>query len=640
MSIKSYIAQNKLLVLIIILAGILRFWNFFEIPLTHDEVSALNRTHFDHFSDLIEYGVKVDTHPPGVQVFTYLWVQTFGYEQWVVKLPFILMGLGSLLLAYSIFRRWSNQTVALLIISLMATLQFTVMYSQIARPYVSGMFLVLCMVYFWDRLVNRPEKNFWRNLILTGVFGAACGYNHHFTLLATFLIGVTGVFFIDKKYLVRYLTLAILITLLYLPNLSIFLHQLDRGGVGEWLGAPTPHYTLEFFQYASNHSVLLRLVIVLLIAVGIYNYNPNNKKALKWVWVSGAWFFMVFAIGYIYSVYRNPVLQHSMLIFFFPFLLFALFGWMPDLKKKTQVYLVLLVLFAGTASLSIHRKHFEIFYANRYFQMKEDAAHCDQDRTCFVFATYTHFLDMNFPRAINFPSNYLAWEENVNTIQEFEEYLINSDKDQLFLGHVEHFPKELIAIAHYYYPNLKWVKYTSGAASYLFSRGWKYQDLSYQEIDVLNVLINTSVPDKINFNPNNVSSNQSYLDTNEWSVGLEDIAMYGIEHDYDLLSVMAKVKLSKPSQNITLVAEFPEMRGLEPVYWAGESSNKYFFNPQDSTVVIHTTFSFDNVYSKTKFFPSLKTFIWNIDKQPFTLLEYKIKFFEGNRNKYSLWEDF
>lgn len=632
MSLRDYIQKNWLLLLILLVATTLRFWNFFEIPLTHDEVSALNRTHFDNFSDLINLGVKLDTHPPGVQVFTYFWVKAFGYEQWVVKLPFMLMGLGSLLLAYSIIKKWSNETVALLVISFMATMQFTVMYSQIARPYVSGLFLVLCMVYFWDQLVNHPEKHFWRNFILTAIFGAACGYNHHFSLLAAFIIGLTGVFVIDKKYLLKYLLMGVLIVLLYALNLPIFMHQLDRGGVGEWLGAPTPRFIIDFFSFIFNHSLALIAVFILIISIGIGSYQKGTQ--LKWVYISAIWFFSVWIIGYYYSVFRNPVLQFSMLLFFFPFLLHAMLGWIPELSKRTQAILVVMVLFVGTTSLTFHRKYYEVFYANRYFQMKADAAECDQDKTCYVFATYPHFLKIDFPRDIDFPTEYLAWEENVNTIKEFEEYVINCNKEQLFLGHVEQFPKELIAIAHHHYPNLLEVNYLNGAASYLFSKTGADQGLSYYSLDVLyHITLNADVQETV------LLDGKSY-NTTEWGIGSEIDLNDAIKDHYDILVIQATIKHTHPDDDILLVAEFPGKEGEEAILWSGKSAKDYIYQSNDSITHIISAISLDNVFRRKDSIPHLKTFIWNPKKVLYNIESYQVELWEGNRIKYCLWEDF
>jgi len=115
--------SNKIiLILIIIVACVLRFYNLFEIPYTHDEFSALFRTRFDTFSELIEKGVIVDTLPAGVQVFLYYWIKIFGEAEWIVKLPFILCGVFSVYLIYIIARKWYNETLALISASFLASI--------------------------------------------------------------------------------------------------------------------------------------------------------------------------------------------------------------------------------------------------------------------------------------------------------------------------------------------------------------------------------------------------------------------------------------------------------------------------------------------------------------------------------------
>ena len=75
-------------------------------PLTHDELSAIIRVRFDNIAELIQEGVKTsDTHPAGVQFFLWLWCKLFGTSAVVVRLPFVLMGIGCIPLAYNIARR-------------------------------------------------------------------------------------------------------------------------------------------------------------------------------------------------------------------------------------------------------------------------------------------------------------------------------------------------------------------------------------------------------------------------------------------------------------------------------------------------------------------------------------------------------
>jgi len=79
---------DQALILLILAAGaILRFYNYSDIPFTHDEFSAVFRTQFSSFHELIARGVVIDTHPAGVQVFLYYWVRLFGISEPIVKLP-------------------------------------------------------------------------------------------------------------------------------------------------------------------------------------------------------------------------------------------------------------------------------------------------------------------------------------------------------------------------------------------------------------------------------------------------------------------------------------------------------------------------------------------------------------------------
>ncbi len=51
--------RNELtLILILIVRALLRFYNYNDIPFTHDEFSALFRLNFNGFNELIEKGVK------------------------------------------------------------------------------------------------------------------------------------------------------------------------------------------------------------------------------------------------------------------------------------------------------------------------------------------------------------------------------------------------------------------------------------------------------------------------------------------------------------------------------------------------------------------------------------------------------
>jgi 4-amino-4-deoxy-L-arabinose transferase-like glycosyltransferase len=98
-----------ILFLITLAAAFLRFYKLGSFSLSNDELSALNRLQFSNFHDLITQGVVPDFHPALVQVFLYYWTKLFGLSPFVVRLPFILLGIASVPLAFMLAKRWFNQ---------------------------------------------------------------------------------------------------------------------------------------------------------------------------------------------------------------------------------------------------------------------------------------------------------------------------------------------------------------------------------------------------------------------------------------------------------------------------------------------------------------------------------------------------
>ena len=112
-----------LLLLILLVGAILRFFHWHEIPFTYDEFSALFRTEFDSLGELIQKGAKIDGHPAGIQVFLYYMVKIFGFSETAIKLPFILFGLGGIIYTWLIGKNWFSSTTGIVSAAFVATLQ-------------------------------------------------------------------------------------------------------------------------------------------------------------------------------------------------------------------------------------------------------------------------------------------------------------------------------------------------------------------------------------------------------------------------------------------------------------------------------------------------------------------------------------
>jgi Predicted membrane protein len=229
-----------LLGVILLVAAVLRLWKLGQVPFMHDEFSALFRLRFDNFHDLIRYGVtEGDSHPAGVQVFLYYWTKLVGWNELWVKLPFALMGIASVFLIYVIGKQWFNRKAGLLAAAFFAVSQLTVFYSQLARPYAPGLFFVLLMTFFWNKILFGPKKPSVGICIGFAISACLAAMAHNFSTAQAGLIFLTGLFFLKKERRRAYWLSGIGALLLYSPNLPIFYHQaFVYGSIGGWLAKP------------------------------------------------------------------------------------------------------------------------------------------------------------------------------------------------------------------------------------------------------------------------------------------------------------------------------------------------------------------------------------------------------------------
>ena len=359
-----------LLFLLVLFTGIfLRAYDWMAIPFTHDEFSALFRTGYESFSRLIQEGVEQsDVHPAGVQVFLNYWIALVGSAPYLVKLPFLLAGLGSIYLTYRLGAYWYHETTGLVAAALVASTQPMVMYSQIARPYMSGIFLVLLAVWYLSLYLNqsRPSWGPYAGWILAAI-GAA--YNHYFSLLTIAFIGLLGLTMVSRAQLKAYCLSGILILLGFAPHIPVTLTHLQKGGL-DWLGRPETTFFWDFFRYLTHYNIVVMSLWLLLLIASLafhfrYRKEPLDKRKRFRYLLFGA-LVLPAIVGYSYSVLVEPVLQFSSLMFALPLLVIGGCSFLPPLSYSFQGLVVALLLGLNTYTLIAERHHYDLHYNNRY----------------------------------------------------------------------------------------------------------------------------------------------------------------------------------------------------------------------------------------------------------------------------------
>lgn len=387
-----------LLGVILLVAAVLRLWKLGQVPFMHDEFSALFRLQFDNFHDLIRYGVSEgDSHPAGVHVFLYYWTKLVGWNEFWVKLPFALLGIGSVFLIYVIGKQWFNRKTGLLAAAFFAVSQFTVFYSQIARPYAAGLFFVLLTTYFWNKLLFDAKKPSVGTVVGFAIAACLAALAHNFSAAQAGLIFLTGLFFLKKERRLAYWLGGLGALVLYTPHLPVFYQQtFVNGGIGGWLAKPEATFLTDFLQYTMNYAPLFMFAVGLLIILPFILQKPEKRRR-PIRWAALAWFVLIFALAFVYSLLREPILQFSTLIFCYPFVILVAFSWYRNnsMTKTETVVDVLALLFIGSMTLITNRQHYDLMYHQGYDQiaqrMEQDRDSLDDIR--FVTAT----LRADFP---------------------------------------------------------------------------------------------------------------------------------------------------------------------------------------------------------------------------------------------------
>ena len=353
--------QFLMLTLVIVVSGLILRLLHLDFSYSNDELSALSRVRFNSFSDLVSKGFFVDGHPGGIQVFLFYWVKLVGMNEWAVRLPFALAGAMGIWITIRLFTRWFGQAAGLFSGAFVAFLAFPLLYSQIARPYGIGMTFCMIMAWYWTKLLF-DEKPGIHHAFAYALSAAACMYTHYFSFLLALIMGISGLFLLNKDRVYHYTGAGALAALLFIPHIPITLNHLSIGGVGLWLAKPVWSWPLLHIASVFNNSVIIAGLVVLIIIIQVRYLKPEPDTSVFRV-LSLLFFLLPMITGFFYSRWINPVLQDSVLIFSFPFLLGFLFSFSASIPKRLVIIMTSVLIIVGISqTVFIHK-----YYSRQHF---------------------------------------------------------------------------------------------------------------------------------------------------------------------------------------------------------------------------------------------------------------------------------
>lgn len=604
-----------LLLAVMGIAILLRFWNIPNMAFMHDELSGLFRAQSETITNVIKAIKETDVHPFGIPVFIHCWTLVFGNSEIAVKFPFILFGLLSLLFTYKIANAWFNSTVAIVVCAFMATLQYTTMYGQLARPYASGILFSTMTVWFWSEyFFSEKEKRYW-SLIGFILSATLCAYNHYFSLLFIIIVGLTGLLLLNKKNTLPYLLAGILIILLYIPMFPILIHHLSIGGMGEnsWLATPDKSWFYIFIKYLFHYSKLVYVLVALIIAVSVFHIgNIRNVLTQKRI-ITFVFGFSSFVIMYIYSVYKNPVLQLSSLSFSVPFLLMFLFSFLKEFLLKWKVLLVFLVLSINTYSLIIQRKHYQLFYNQNYEAFAKKAFKTidlySSSNTSIALVTPEGFMDYYFKK---YNRSFEFYRCN-NDIKSFRKYVEQSSSNYFVAGNL---PFEYLQIIKEQFPYKIDKEEGFTLNLYCFSKLKINEELYDKQLFYSENATNISMDSLMEYSPN-------------FSAKLKDIT----KGRHNIINASAEISCTDSLNSPILVMDINSVNGLK--VWRG--SERSTIRTQQRIYISQLLSEIDiEKYADAV----INVYLWNKDKKSVKIKNIKVETIEANPYIYGLYNAF
>lgn len=359
MSLIKNIKEHWLIILIISVALAYRFIPIGQYQFSHDELSGLSRTVFTDLFSEINFGVKVlDTHPALIQLYLWIWVKLFGYNEIAIKLPFLLCGVLSVWYIYKLGKNYLSEAAGLISATILASSFIFIVYSSYARMYIPGvLFSILLLNSIFKIVFASPDK---KDYLLMTLWLVLSAYNHHISCLFASTVFGLSLFYIDKTRLKTFILFGAVAVIIYLPHLPITLYQFSIGGIGfeqgGWLSKPR---TFELYYFVKTllgcgiSGKLMMLIFVGLITLSVFKLKPISKKQFFLFWL----FIVNYAIIHLYSVFRSPVLQFSVLLF--SAIAFVLFiSSFAQMLSKKQVALFSMLIILLCSFQNIRKKHF------------------------------------------------------------------------------------------------------------------------------------------------------------------------------------------------------------------------------------------------------------------------------------------
>lgn len=639
----EFFKENKAFVIIFIVAAITRLIPLNQYQFNYDELCGIRNSVFPSWQQIIDYGVKFDTHPVLVQFIIQIVRNIFGYSEVWIKLPFIIFSMAAIIYAYLFSLKWFGKISALISTAVFSFSYLFLFYAPLARMYASGLFFCTALSYYLFIVLFDEGKRI-KHYVLMALFFLLCALNNHLSCFYALTCGVFGLFFLNKKTITPYLITCFIAVLMYLPHLNITFWQLGQGGIGAEQGGwlPIPDSGMFLFVLKTILGTGYVWVVCLLILITSVFINKNfffNKKSILLLFL----FLINYWVIHLYSVYKAPILQQSVMLFSAPCLIWF-FSSMLKFPKILGLFIVGILCLVFLWQSVFVKSFFESAVLNQNdYQVKkyiETENRYGKNSVEAVFFDTQHYFVVYYQKKYNKKINYHI---NLDAdLKRFKEIVMTSKADYFLLGNAD---PVFSRLTQEFYPYLTESKQSLNVNYRLYSK--TKNNLTVKNSDTNETLITENDyfnQGKFNFSfdsekflPHKPFFKYDVISDNEYPFGVT--AYLPEVCNKQGLTFLAKVTLQTDtiiegvSLNVAIKTDKDSI-----VYFAGPDAS-VFYNAKDSSFNVYVQVFVGSEYKKwIKGNYKLVFFIWNRGRKNFSISDFKIQTLDYHNKKWTCWD--
>ncbi|HQI46730.1 MAG TPA: glycosyltransferase family 39 protein [Bacteroidales bacterium] len=642
MNVKIFIQHNynRILLFFILLTGLLlRLYQFNNFSLSNDELSFISRSQINDFSAFFSNGIYAETNPPGLIIFLYLWIKVLGTSVFMVRLPFLVAGILSIFFAYRIAGNWFSKTASLYVAAALSFLSFPIFYSQHITPFGPTLLFTLLTIWQWTQFLF-DNKTKTKHVLLLATYMALTAYFHYFAAIFILLIYLSGFLFISKTYLKKYLFVFLIAVIIYIPCIFIIFQQLKQSVDINWISTPHSDWIFKHILYVFNNSYwIISIAGIIFLISNIMSFG--EIRFTKFHFLALLWFIIPFVIAYYYSTWQRPILTHSLLLISFPFLLFFLFSFIQENRKKFNGAMLFVFSASIILSVIIEKKYFHTYH---YGEFKDIASKTSEWANNYGEKNISGVININSPDYINY-----YFKKNKTNPFPFKIYrnegkedlyklnqLVKNSQTPYFLyawSSVEN-PIETKRIICDKYPFvIKNIDYNGMAGITLYSK-YDSTNVIIQEKPLLYVFNGFEEKETWDKDTNLLTRDSVY--EGKYAILLNSKHEYGPTYTARLSKItnhtLKKIQISlnaystQKYENAQIVATLnfkdEDNKIFENYFWISSKFN-YFIEPNKWDKV-YLSFNLPKLYSIND---ELKIYVWNKDKQAIYIDNIEIAFY-------------